>query len=453
MEGFPRMQAFLPKMTGAASSKPMIARGAVHLPPPPLVSRPVQVRPSQLAQAVAAARAHPHAAQIAEVAAEVAARVADGHLRHASAADIEQIAQRVGLAPENAQSEFGNVLAILERGAEDPAERAIVAAFVAAGVVWLLEAFADSYRHDSPTKKWAERLCYLAAHAGFDPISALPDNVDPSLLRALFRAIAEHARQIDAGKVPRADRAELLVAAAALADAVEMMGSGDELAQVVSRLGADLGDQTAARIIVAHAADAPSTVVASAPSSATLKGTLAPLPRGTFLTFVFAFSGWLIVRSLSLLVARYVLSLKRDARVELTQKGLEVDAKVGLLGRQLRDFSALYPASGLASVTREVRFPSLHVYVGLAALLIGTYAGVTFLAWGVPGGSPRLILYGVGALLLGVVLDLVITSIVPGARGRCRLVIVPKRGRRVCVGDVDVEAADRLLADLARRAE
>ena len=445
------MQAFAREMVQPVLSGPITSpprgRGAVHRAALPLGMRPVQVRPSQLAQAVAAARAHAHAAKISEVAADVAARVADAHSRHATATDIELIAQRVGLEPKDAQTDFGNVLAILERGTEDPAERAIVAAFVAAGVVRSIEAKPLT----GEERRWAERLCYLAAHAGFDPFAAFPDGVDPKVLRELYRAVAEHARQIDLGKTPSADRAELLVAVAALADAVDALGPGDELAQVVSRLGADVADPTAARIISAPAADAPATVVASAPSGASLKGHLAPLPRGPFLTFLFAISGWLVLRSLGILLARYVLSLKRDARIELTAQGLDIDAKVGLLGREMKKINAHYPATGLASITREVRFPSINVYVGLAALLLGTYTGVTFLAWGVPSQSPRLIAYGLLTLLLGVVLDLLITSLVPGVRGRCRIVVVPKRGSRVCIGGVDAAAADRLLNDLARR--
>src|SRR5258708_7251602 len=97
-------------------------RGLSREPPGTMAPRQ---RPGQLAHAVAAARSHPHSAKMAEVAADVAAHMADAHARHAAAADIEQIAQKVGLEREGAETEFGNVLAILERGAEDPAERAI----------------------------------------------------------------------------------------------------------------------------------------------------------------------------------------------------------------------------------------------------------------------------------------------------------------------------------------
>jgi len=382
---------------------------------------------------------------MAEVAAEIAAQLADARGRQAAAADIEQVAQRVGLERADAETEYGNVLAILERGAEDLAERAIVAAFVAVGVVRILE-------NDTPSaRRWGERLCYLAAHAGFDPLSALPESVSPTLLRPLYRAIAEHARQIDLGKVATSDRAELLVAAAALADAVETMPEDDEIAHVVSRLGADLGDPVGVRLITARAAEAPATVVQSGPSPAALHGNLTAPPRSPVLTVIFALCGWLLLRSIGTLLGQYILGLKRDARLELTQSGLEIKGKVALLGKQLKDVSALYPTNGLAVVSRDVRYPALPIYAGLGALLVGTYAGVSFLSWGVQAASPRLLGYGVLALLFGVAIDFVITSLLPGVRGRCRLLVVPKKGHPICVGDLDIESADRLLADLSRR--
>ncbi len=403
-------------------------------------------RPNQLAQAVAAARSHAHAAKVAEVSAAIASKLADTRARHATAAEIDESAQKVGLERADAQTDYGNVLSILERGAEDSAERAIVASFVAAGVVRAIEADAGVAR------KWAERLAWLGAHAGFDPLAALPDGVAADVLRPLHRAVAELARQIDLGKVPEAHRAELIVATAALADAVDGQGVDNEIAQIVSRLAADLSDPVAARLITARAADAPATVVQTGPSASALHGKLSPVPRSWFWTIVLALSGLLLLRGLAILIGDHILGLKRDARVELLPSGVEVRAKVALLGRELRDIHAVYPNDGLSSVARDVRFPSLPLYVGLLALLVGTYAGVSFLSWGVQAASPRLLGYGLLALIAGIALDLVLTSLLPGIRGECRLVIVPTKGRKVCVGRLELSSADRLLADLAKRA-
>lgn len=401
-------------------------------------------RRAQLAQAVAAARSHAHAAKIAEVAAEVAAKIADVGAIHATASDVDDLAQRVGLEQADAETEFGNVLAILQRGAEDPAERAIVAAFVAAGVVRATEA------NPSSARRWAERLCYLGAHAGFDPLATLPADASTEALSPLVHALADHARAIEVGKAPRGDRAELLVAVAALAEVVRR---GDaETAQLTSRLAADLTDPLAARLITVQSEDAPATLVQSGPSTAALAGELAAPTRPAWLTVVLALCGWLLVRAIAVGVGRLVLGLKRTARVELNASGLEVRAKTELLGRELSDVHAVFPLSGLSLVRREVRFPSLHVYVGLVALLVGTYLGVQFLSWGALGGSVRLLSYGFLLLALGVVVDLLLVAIVPGSRGKVRVMVVPKKGAAVCVGGLEAQAADRLLAEIAKRA-
>ena len=401
-------------------------------------------RRAQLAQAAAAARSHAHAAKIAEVAAEVAARIADARAIHATASDVEQLAQRVGLEQADAETEFGNVLSILQRGAEDLAERVIVAAFVAAGAVRATET------SESSARRWAERLCYLGAHAGFDPLAALPSDASAEALAPLLRALADHARRIDLGKAPPSDRAELLVAVSALAEAVRR---GDpEVAQLASRLAADLTDPLASRLITVQSEDAPATLVQSGPSAASLQGEIAAAPRNALVTIAFALSGWLVVRAVAIAIGRLLLGLKRDARIELNASGVEVRAKTELLGRELSNVHSIFPLGGLAIVKRDVRFPSLHVYVGLVALLFGTYLGVQFLSWGALGGSIRLLSYGFLLLALGVIVDLLLVAIVPGSRGKVRVVVVPKTGATFCIGGLETQGADRLLAEIAKRA-
>jgi hypothetical protein len=52
-------------------------------------------------------------------------------------------------------------------------------------------------------------------------------------------------------------------------------------------------------------------------------------------------------------------------------------------------------------------------------------------------------------VILGLAVDFVLTTIVPGVRGRCRVLLVPRSGRWLCVGDVDLQAADAMLGRLA----
>jgi hypothetical protein len=159
----------------------------------------------------------------------------------------------------------------------------------------------------------------------------------------------------------------------------------------------------------------------------------------------------MLLRALFTLVATTLFGLQRSARVDLTPSGVEVKGRVELLGRVIKDASALHPLSGIASIRRDVRYPSLHLYAAIAALIAGAFPGVAMLAWGATSASPRLIAFGLGAILAGVVLDFVLVVLVPAMRGRARLVLVPRRGDTVCIADVDIAAADRLLNDLSRR--
>ena len=106
------------------------------------------------------------------------------------------------------------------------------------------------------------------------------------------------------------------------------------------------------------------------------------------------------------------------------------------------------PVGGLLRASREVRFPRLPMYVGLASLAIGSYFGVSIFVEGARAASPELL--GIGALLLGlgVAIDFVMSSVGVGAKGRCRVVFVPRSGPAFAMADVESERADAVLRRL-----
>lgn len=153
------------------------------------------------------------------------------------------------------------------------------------------------------------------------------------------------------------------------------------------------------------------------------------------------------------MIGRFALAYRRPARVRLGDRGLEIEHRTELLGRVLRDRESLVPLQNLARVTREVRYPRVGMYAGLMSLVIGSYLGLGLLVDGVrvPGGSPPLLGLGLLLIALGIGIDFALTTLSDGVRGRCRLVVVPKKGRRVCVGQLDPRQADRMLNALAER--
>jgi hypothetical protein len=183
---------------------------------------------------------------------------------------------------------------------------------------------------------------------------------------------------------------------------------------------------------------------------AALQGDLAAFPRGPALTAFLAMTGLLLVIELGRLIGRYVLAMRRTAEVRVTSAGLEVRSRTAMLGKTLLENVTVIPREGLVRVTREIRYPGLPMYAGLGALALGSYIGVGLFVDGARAASPSMLGTGLLIALLGLGIDFALSSLIPGARGQSRLLIVPRRGAALCLASVDVAAADRILGRLAK---
>jgi hypothetical protein len=180
----------------------------------------------------------------------------------------------------------------------------------------------------------------------------------------------------------------------------------------------------------------------------TFEGELGPAPRGPFTTAVLAASGILLLIELGRLTGRLVLAVRRPVEVRLVNNAFEVRSKTLMLGRLLREHTTVLPLDGLVRATREIRYPSLPVYAGLLALALGSYLGVGLAVDGVRAASPSMLGTGVLIAFVGLALDFVLSSLIPGMRGRARVLLVPRRGPVVCVQSVDPAVADQVLAQV-----
>ncbi len=190
------------------------------------------------------------------------------------------------------------------------------------------------------------------------------------------------------------------------------------------------------------------------PSATAVVGEMMPPPRGQLATALMAATGVLLVARGARLVARYVLAYRRPAELTLASDGgLRLHWRTEILDRTLGDGDVHVPRGSLVSASREVLYPRLAAYAGLLALVGGSYVGVSTLVDGVRAGSPSLVAGGLLVVAAGLALDFGVWVLLPGLRGRCRIVVVPRDGRRLCIGAVDVERADALLAKLASGTE
>jgi hypothetical protein len=334
------------------------------------------------------------------------------------------------LTREDAETPFGNVLTVLERGVSTVDERALLGALMAL-----------SLRLAPPSDGEAARevgthLVWLAAHTPCDALSAL-DVALTENARELWEGVASVLLDPES-MPPDFGATEALIAAAALRRSVSA-----EAQQLRFQAAEQVSDRALLALLAPSAEEL----------GGELWGEVQPAPRGPILTIVLAVTLLLFVLQVGRLIARYAFAYRRPAALRLGPHGLELVQRIELMGRVLRDRSTVVPLSNLARVTREVKYARAGLYVGLLALTLGTYFGTGYFVDGVrqPGGSGELL--GLGALfvVVGLLIDFMLSSGVEALRGGCRVVVVPRRGRTLCVGGLDALRADALLAALVER--
>jgi hypothetical protein len=374
--------------------------------------------------------AHPQAAKLASLAGKVMADAAQSRRAERRAEDVDRLATEVGLTREEAGTEFGNAIDVLGRGPEDAAERSLARALAARSVAIAPPADEESGARVAVTLLW------LGTHTPFDATGLIDHALGPAA-GPLWEAIADRIRRVDDGTLHALGRGEALLAASAL-----VASSAEAPRRRAASLANEVADPRLA-LVLRSRRDSP------APA---LTGEMAPVPRGPAATTVLALSGLLLLFRGGRLLARLVLAMRLPAEVTLgPDRDVLVRWRVEMLGRTLREREVLLPRSSIARAVREVRYPRLSFYAGLLSLATGSYLGVSSIVDGMRAGSLTLLAWGLLVVAVGVGLDVALTTLVPGVRGRCRVVFVPRRGAPVCVGGVDIARADALAARLSGR--
>ena len=375
--------------------------------------------------------AHPRGDDLARLVHLVASSAAAD--RKPSFDDVDAAAKRLGIERGDAETSFGNVLRALEKNANEGTG--------AAGPTLLSALYAHAISLDFPKGPESETrvvtaMLWLGANTSIDALSAL-DAALGSKADALWEAIAVFLRRFDAGAASMLTRAEALVAAAGLRSSTSGTAKSE-----VEKLSSEVRDPLVRTFLKTVSKDGDSS------AEATLTGTLVPAPRSPLALLLLGGTGLLALGHIGRLIGRWAFRYRTSAELRATATGIRVDTKTEMLGRVLRVAKLEIPVGGLLRASREVRFPRLPMYVGLASLAIGSYFGVSIFVEGARAASPELL--GIGALLLGlgVAIDFVMSSVGVGAKGRCRVVFVPRSGPAFAMADVESERADAVLRRL-----
>jgi hypothetical protein len=381
--------------------------------------------PDSELRAFDALAAHGRLSDLVAIVRAIATTAAEGRTSPwTNAAKVRSLAEEAKLTQEDAATPFGNALAVLERGPEDDSERALAKA------LWAHAIAEAPPKGPEEEDRVATDVLWLATHTPFDAMPLL-DRALGDASAELWEAIADRIRRVDQGKLPTLGRGEALVACAALAESVSPAARKHAV-----KLATELKDQAMGRIL---------STARTPPPEETLEGELGMAPRGAAATTALAVTGLLFLFHAVRLVARIALAYKRPAELTVSASGVHIHARTELLGRTVRERDHVILRSALSRATRDVRFPHLAFYAGLLALAIGSYVGVATLIDGARAASPSLLLTGLLIVAAGVLLEMILGSVQPGVAGQCRVVLLPARGRVLCVTHVDPKKADVAL--------
>jgi hypothetical protein len=334
-------------------------------------------------------------------------------------AKVKELTAESKLEEKDGVTPFGNAITVLTRGPEDASERALCAALYAHVLAETkLNAEADEDRA-------ASDMLWLASHTPFDA-TALVD-----------RALGDGAPEFLAAVYGRAERAQKRA----------QDGNAELLAACLTILASEKAAPFAAKLraICTHPGLVKMLTRSEVETTTRLEGEMVAPLRGPVATTLLAITGIMFVMEIARAFGKLALAYKRPAEATFAAGTIRIKTKTELLGRTLREREYFFTKQSLRRAVREVRYPRLAFYSGLFALAIGSYVGVSLFVDGVRSASPSLLGVGVLVIAIGVGLEYAFVTLLPGKKKRCRVAFESHSGPRLCIGDVDIQRADRAL--------
>ncbi len=390
------------------------------------------------ARAAKEALGHPEQKVLGALALDVLSRQAEARVLFAGREFVQKRAEEHGVSREAAQTSAGNLVGILERGAESVAERSLVAAFA---IVGLDARFADASTDVRTTlvDRFARQVDWLEAATSYSVWSLFDRVASPELSLAFWaevaQAVVDEAGDRGRGAISRGRNAARISAMAA--------APSDGAKKALAKVGESRLDAVTHGVFEVISG----TTGTGGGTRARITGRADRSPRRGPLRVLALVSG-LALLGWALRGIGKLAGIRGEAELSLDNGSIEVRERRFAFGRQVGERKDTVVVASIVAAGREVRFPHLHLYVGAVALAIGVLTGGTWIFEGARSGELVLLSIGAGLLLAGAALDLALDILVPATRGRVALELALHRGRTLRVAGVTLEDADRFLEAL-----
>ncbi len=403
---------------------------------------PQKVRRQEIDRAVAAVEGLDAPARLAALAYDALGGQAEGRTLLAGDNYAASKAKAHDVDRDAAETDAGNVLGILERGASDPVERALLAALMVRGLDDALAAGEDKGRAFRFVRHadWLELSTDYVVYPFVDRLMA-EDRAALVWAEVAQRVVDDAAgrdgdrprvRALNAGRLSALASSPSKAAAGGLRDVVKSAALDEPTRLLASTLAGD--------------GDAP----APGPRPQ-LEGHLGRAPRSSALEVLRWLTGWALLSWL-LRGLGFLVGLRRRARLRLADDGVEVHTEIAMLGRTVSERDETWRLDALDGVGRRVRYPAIHLVAGAVALSVGVLFGGLVLFDGVRSGELVLLLLASGLLFGGAALDLALDVLVPARAGRVALELSPRARRPLRLTRVPLEQADAFLRALRAQA-
>jgi hypothetical protein len=394
------------------------------------------IRADDVSRASAEAEAHARAGALSALADDVLFRQAEGRRLLGGADWVRRRADAHGVLPEDAETAFGNLLDILERGPRDPREHGLVAAFAVRGFAGRLRKAPPEERPELARRfvRHADWLELATSYRVYPFVHGRLGSEGRLLLRdALVDAVSADADSRDAGDpgVRARNAARLTV-----------LEDFPEAEATLRRLADELTDAPIQTLAASLVQGEP--LLPRGELGPRIEGRRGPAPRPPLRNTLRLLFGVAAIQWLGRLLGRLV-ALERPVVVVLTPTVLRIQAETRLLGRRVREDAWSVPLAGVLGAVRHARWPAVHLLVGAVALAAGVFAGGLFALDAARTGETYLLFAAAGVLLVGAGLDLGLDVLLAGRRARVAFELDLGSAGRLSLTHVDLEAADHFL--------